>query len=299
MVLPQNFTKTMRGNHLSVLKNAGDNSITYYVGEDINHVIHLKNCTLICKKGFNPKLNNVEIINYDNPQLEFYKLSQKFKKDFLPSNDLIFNDKYKSYLHKNIKIGNNVKIGVNCVIGEIEISDNVEIHSNVTIHSNTFIGSNSIIESGTVIGSSGVMWVWENDKRVYLEQLGGVIIQSNCRIGSLIEIVRGSCNEYTLIGEGTCIAHGTLIGHGCQIGKYTHFANGVKLGGGVVVNNYCFLGSGSIISAGTKILNEDVIIGAGTVVVKNILDSGVYVGTPSKRIKKSTGKMSGIPTWRK
>ena len=47
------------------------------------------------------------------------------------------------------------------------------------------------------------------------------------------------------------------------------------------------------------ILNDEYFIGAGTVVVKNILDSGVYVGTPSKRIKKSTGKLSGIPTWRK
>lgn len=289
----------MKGNHLSVLKNAGDNSITYYVGDDINHVNHLKNCTLICKENFNVDLENVEVIKVENPQLHFYQLSRKFKENFLPTNDLVFSKKYNSYLHKNIRIGENVKIGPNCVIGECEISDDVEIHSNVTIYSKTFIGEKTIIESNTVIGSTGIMWVWDGNQRVYLEQLGGVTIKSNCRIGSLVEIVRGSCNETTIIGSGTCIAHGTLIGHGCEIGEFTHFANGVKLGGGVVIDDYCFLGSGSIVSAGVKILNNDVIIGAGTVVVKHISDSGVYVGNPSKRIKETSGKMSGIPTWRK
>lgn len=299
LVLPLNFLRRMRGNFLSVLNNAGEGSITYYVGNDINHVSHLRDCTLICRDDFNPDLNGVELINCENPQLYFYKLSSKFKRNFLPSEDLVFNEEYKSYIHKNTEIGKRVKIGPNCVIGECKISEEVEIHSNVTIYSNTFIGRNTIIESGTVIGSTGVMWVWDGDERVYLEQLGGVFLEEDIRIGSLVEIVRGSCNEMTRIGKGTCIAHGTLIGHGCQIGKYTHFANGVKLGGSAFISDYCFLGSGSIVSAGIKILEKDVIIGAGSVVVKNILDMGVYVGAPAIKIKNSTGKMSGIPTWRK
>ena len=50
---------------------------------------------------------------------------------------------------------------------------------------------------------------------------------------------------------------------------------------------------------GIKLLSKDIILGAGTVATKNITKSGVYVGTPAKFLKPSTGKLSGMPTWRK
>ena len=297
MVPPQNFTKTMN-NYLSVLKNAGENSITYYVGDKFEHISHLKNCTLICSQQFDG-LENVKQIIVEDPQLHFYKLSADYKEDYLDNDNLEFNLHYKAYVHKDAQIGNNVKIGAGSIIGKCTIEDNVDIHSNVVIYAKSYIKSGSIIESNTTIGGTGVMWVWNKDKRVYLKQLGNVIIENNCRIGSQCEIVRGSANESTIIGEGTCIAHGTLIGHGCQIGKYVHMANGVKLGGGCYTGPRNFLGSGAIVSAGIKLLAEDIILGAGAVVTKNLTQEGVYVGTPAKRIKSTKGKMSGIPKWNK
>ncbi len=282
---------------LSILKNAGPGTITYYVGDNTEHVLHLSNCVLICKHGFNCGNDSVEHRHVDNPQLEFYQLSKEHKKDYLPAGQLKFNDKNKSYIHPAATIGKNVKIGIGCVIGKVVISDDVEIGSNVNIHSETFIGKGSIIESGTVIGSGGMMWVWNGTEKVYLEQLGGVHIGENCRIGSLIEIVRGSANETTVIGNNVTMAHGTLIGHGCYVGDNSHFANGVKLGGSCYVAPFSFLGSGSMLSANYKILAENVILGTGAVVVKNIEESGVYVGNPAKKIKETEGKMSGVPTW--
>jgi UDP-3-O-[3-hydroxymyristoyl] glucosamine N-acyltransferase len=289
----------MKGNHLSILKNAGYNSITYYVGEKVEHVSHLKECTLLCKKNLGFNLPTVEIVEVEDPQLEFYKISKKFSKDYLENEKLEFNKIYKSYIHRECRIGDRVKIGPGCVIGNCEISNDVNIHANVTIYSETKIGENVTIESNSAIGSAGVMWVWNDNERIFLEQLGNVIIEKNCRIGSLVEIVRGSSNESTIIGEETCIAHGTLIGHGCNVGKFVHFANGVKLGGSVVISDYNFLGSGSTISPGVKLLHQDIIIGSGTTVTKDITQEGVYVGSPAKRIKSSTGKLSGIPNWRK
>ena len=293
----QNFIKTMN-NYLSILKNAGKGSITYYVGNNPNHLKHLTDCTLYANQKFN--LNpSVEQIIVEDPQLEFYKLSKQYKEDYLDNDNLIFVSEYKAYIHKDAQIGNNVKIGAGSVIGKCIIEDNVEIHSNVVIHAKTHIKPNTIIESNTTIGGTGVMWVWGKNERVYLEQLGGVLIEKNCRIGSQCEIVRGSANEITLIGEGTCMAHGTLIGHGCQVGKYVHMANGVKLGGSAVISDYNFIGSGAIISAGVKLLANDIILGSGAVATKDLTTDGVFVGTPAKFIKSSTGKLSGIPTWRK
>ena len=283
---------------LSILKNAIPNSITYYVGSNPNHLKHLTNCTLYCKQPFNIDKSVKQVI-VEDPQLEFYKLSKQYKEDYLGNDDLIFSNRFKAYIHRDAQIGNNVKIGAGSVIGKCIIEDNVEIHSNVVIYAKTHIKPNTIIESNTTIGGTGVMWVWDKNERVYLEQLGGVLIEKNCRIGSQCEIVRGSANEVTLIGEGTCMAHGTLIGHGSQVGKYVHMANGVKLGGSVTISDYNFIGSGAVISAGVKLLANDIILGSGAVATKDLTTNGVFVGTPAKFIKASTGKLSGIPTWRK
>lgn len=284
---------------LSVLKKTKEGMITYYVGNNPDHIKHLSKCKLICNKDFKPVIDGVEIINVENPQLYFYKLSSDYKEDYLDYDNLIYHRKYNSYIHKNTIIPKNIKIGPNCVIGDVELSEGVDIHSNVTIYSKTKIGKNTIVASNSVIGSAGVMWVWDGNERVYLEQLGGVSIGDNCRIGSLVEIVRGSANETTIIENNVCMAHGSLIGHGSYIGEFTHLANGVKLGGSTYISQYNFLGTGSIISAGISLNEKDIIIGSGGVVVKNINESGVYVGNPVKKIKESDGKLNGIPKWDK
>ena len=278
--------------YLSVLSNAGDGAIIYYVGENEEDVKHLENCTLLCRESFSPTLDNVKLVKCENPQLEFYKLSEKYKKDYLEENKLEFITGY--YLHKDAVIGKNVTIGKGCVIGKCIIEDNVKIHPNVVVYAETKIMSDVVIEANTVIGAEGVMWVWDNEERVYLHQLGGVIIEKHCKIGSNVTVVRGSANENTIIGEGTCMAHGTLVGHGCIIGKNNHFANNVSLGGGVKICDNCFFSSGVVLSAGCTI-QEIILVGSGGVLNGNITKSGVYVGVPAKWKKEYQGKMSGVP----
>ncbi len=278
--------------YLSVLQNASDGAIVYYVGDNEEDVKHLENCTLLCKPNFKPSLNKVDLIPSQDPQLDFYKLSEKYKKDYLENDKLEFVEGY--YLHKDAVIGKNVTIGKGSVIGKCIINDNVIIHPNVVVYAETEIKSDVIIEANTVIGAEGVMWVWDNEDRVYLHQLGGVIIEEHCRIGSNVTIVRGSANENTIIGEGTCMAHGTLIGHGCIIGKNNHFANNVSLGGGVKICDDCFFGSSAVLSAGCTI-NDIILVGSGGVLGGTVEKSGVYVGVPAKWKKEYQGKMSGVP----
>ncbi|MDC0303433.1 hypothetical protein OAL15_00325 [Flavobacteriales bacterium] len=278
--------------YLSILPNAGDGAITYYVGENEEDVKHLENCILICNQSFNPDLNNVKLLKSENPQLEFYKLSKKYKKDYLQEDKLVYVDGY--YLHEDAVIGDNVTFGKGCVVGKCTIGNNVKIHPNVIIYAETKIMSDVVIEANTVIGAEGIMWVWNNQERVYLNQLGGVIIEKHCRIGSNVTIVRGSANENTIIGEGTCMAHGTLVGHGCVIGNNNHFANNVSLGGGVRTYNDCFFSSGVVLSAGCNI-QAVILVGSGGVLNGNVKKPGVYVGVPAKWIKPYNGKLSGVP----
>ena len=154
--------------YLSILPNASDGAITYYVGKNEEDITHLENCTLLCKESFSPKLQNVQLIKSQNPQLEFYKLSKKYKKDYLEENKLEFITGY--YLHKDAVIGDNVTISKGCVIGKCTIEDNVKIHPNVIVYAETKIMSDIVIEANTVIGAEGIMWVWDNQERVYLHQ---------------------------------------------------------------------------------------------------------------------------------
>jgi UDP-3-O-[3-hydroxymyristoyl] glucosamine N-acyltransferase len=280
---------------LSVLKKASFQHITYYTGSNLESVKHLKNCVLICDKELNFDLSeDVQIIEVDEPQLFFYQLSDYYKKDYLDRKNLIFIEEYKSYIHRNAKISDNVIINPGCVIGNSTIEEDAVIHSNVVIYSESIIGKGSIIESNSVIGAEGVMWAWNKDEKVKLHQLGNVEIQENVFIGSNVTIVRGSANESTIIGSGTQIAHGSQIGHGCQIGKNCHFGNNVSFAGSVITADNCFFGSGSVASSQTQI-NQPIILGANSFIAHVIEESGVYLGSPAKKVKEIEQRHQGVP----
>jgi UDP-3-O-[3-hydroxymyristoyl] glucosamine N-acyltransferase len=276
---------------LSVLKNAEVGCITYYIGTNVEHIKHLKSCTLYCHQHFDIDTSVNQII-VDDAQLEFYKLSNKvdfpygFKKDV-----------WGNYIYTS---GKNCDIHPTAVIGEgVVIGDDVTIGPNSVIYSKTQIGNGTRIDSNVTIGTEGMMWVWDGNTKVFLRQLGGVKIGENCIIGSNSAIVRGSANEYTIIEDGVNMAPGCCIGHGTFIGKNSHLANNVTTGGSSYINEYTFIGGSVTIRPGTIISISDVILGTGCVLTSNILESGVYVGIPAKKIKEPIGKLSGIPNWRK
>jgi UDP-3-O-[3-hydroxymyristoyl] glucosamine N-acyltransferase len=272
---------------LSILKNAHEGCITYYVGSNVSHVEHLKNCTLICHKSFNPRLEGVILRKVDDPQLAFYKYSHQVEEGYT------FN---KS---ENQSIGSGCNISTAAIIGDdVVIGNNVTIGPNTVIYSKTSIGDGTRIDANVTIGTEGMMWVWEHNEKVFLKQLGGVTIGSNCIIGSNSAIVRGSANELTILEDNVNIAPGCNIGHGTNIGKNTHIANNVATGGSSFISPNTFLGCSTTISPGVEVLAENVVIGSGAVLTASISESGVYVGCPAKKIKETKGKLSGMPKWK-
>lgn len=272
---------------LSILKNSYGGCITYYVGGDLSHVEHLSNCTLICHKDFNPKLEGVNLRKVDDPQLEFYKLSHQVEGG------------YTFDKNENLSIGRGCNISPTAVIGDdVSIGDNVTIGPNTVIYSKTTIGNGTRIDANVTVGTEGMMWVWDQNEKIYLKQLGGVIIGSNCIIGSNSAIVRGSANELTIVKDNVNISPGCNIGHGTNIGKNTHIANNVATGGSSFISPNTFLGCSTTINPGVEILAEDVVIGSGAVLTSSVSESGVYVGCPAKKIKETKGKLSGMPKWK-
>ncbi|MBS3912910.1 MAG: NeuD/PglB/VioB family sugar acetyltransferase [Bacteroidetes bacterium] len=124
-----------------------------------------------------------------------------------------------------------------------------------------------------------------------------------------VEAIYGSVIHYTSIvpeslnfGEGLIIAPGciltcdlsigkhvqlnlqTTVGHDTTIGDWVTTAPGVRISGNCNIGEEVYLGTNVSIRDGITICSK-AIIGMGAVVVKNILEPGVYVGNPAVRIK--------------
>lgn len=106
-------------------------------------------------------------------------------------------------------------------------------------------------------------------------------------------------SDWVEIGEGSVITAGTIItceiqigkhahlnlnttvGHDCVIGDYFTTAPGVNVSGICSFGDEVYFGTSSSVRQGINICSG-VTIGMGSVVVKDINDSGTYVGIPAR-----------------
>lgn len=74
------------------------------------------------------------------------------------------------------------------------------------------------------------------------------------------------------------------VGHDVVMESFVTVYPGVNISGCTEVKKGVELGTGSRIIQG-KTIEKNAIIGAGAVVIKDIVESGTYVGTPAKKVK--------------
>lgn len=91
-------------------------------------------------------------------------------------------------------------------------------------------------------------------------------------------------NTSARIGRHCIINTGAVIEHDNRIADYVHVSPNAALCGTVSVGEMTHIGAGATVKNNTSIC-RDVVIGAGGVVVKDITESGTYVGVPAKKIK--------------
>lgn len=108
-------------------------------------------------------------------------------------------------------------------------------------------------------------------------------------------------SPYAAVGEGTVVMPGAVINagavignscivntcssvdHDCRIDDYVHIAIGAHLAGAVSVGAGTWIGAGAVVSNNLQICGK-CMIGAGAVVIKDIIVPGTYVGVPAERI---------------
>ena len=112
-----------------------------------------------------------------------------------------------------------------------------------------------------------------------------VIIDKTVTLGFGNIICKGNILTTNIeIGNFNHINLNCTVGHDVQFNDYITVYPGVNISGNVIINDCVEVGTGTKIIQGKKIVKETV-IGAGSVVVKDIVENGTYIGVPAKQMK--------------
>lgn len=203
----------------------------------------------------------------------------------------------KAILGKNVKIGDNTAIYDNviiedntiisndCVIGEPQnqyyTSDNY-VNPQTIIGKNSLIRSHSILYSGSNFGEG-----FSTGHRVTIRE--NMKFGKNCRVGTLCDF-----QGHSVIGDNCWFHSNVHIGQKSKIGNFVFIYPYVVLTNdptppsniciGPEIGDYSQIAVMSVILPGIKI-GKHVLIGAGSVVGKNINDNKLALGNPAKEVK--------------
>lgn len=113
-----------------------------------------------------------------------------------------------------------------------------------------------------------------------------VIIHSSVKIGKGVYILPGSIvmpyteiKDYSMISMGVNLAHHSILDKGCFL------STGVNFGASIHAKENSYVGIGATIMTGIKTLGKNCLVGAGSVVIKDVEDNAVVAGVPAKVIK--------------
>ena len=87
------------------------------------------------------------------------------------------------------------------------------------------------------------------------------------------------------IGKHAHLNLNTTIGHDCNIGEFFTTAPAVNISGNCEIGDCVYFGTNSAIKQGVNVSNN-VTVGMGAVVTKNIIEPGIYIGNPLKKLIK-------------
>jgi len=197
----------------------------------------------------------------------------------------------------NVKIGDNTSIYDNVIIGDDSIIDNDCIigeplatyysqtnYENpvTTLGANSFIRSHCILYAGSTFGNN-----FSTGHRATIREY--TTMGTNCRIGTLCDIQGyASFGNYCWLHSNVHIGQKSTIGNFVFIYPYVVFTNDPtppsNICIGPTVGDYSQIAVFNVLLPGVKI-GKHCLIGAGSIVGKNVEDYQLVLGNPAKQIK--------------
>ncbi|WP_048048255.1 acyltransferase [Methanosarcina mazei] len=124
-----------------------------------------------------------------------------------------------------------------------------------------------------------------NNARIGISRSATLIIKDGTQINDNLEI---SCNSFIEIGENVLIGRNVFIGD--NIHNYERIYQPIikqqlSMGGKTIIEDDCWIGTGSCVLKDV-VIGKHSIVGANSVVTKDIPPYSVSVGIPAKVVKK-------------
>ncbi len=207
---------------------------------------------------------------------------------------------YGCIIRENVHIKKGSFIGARCILGEYLMDfyknkDN-KIHP-LVIGENALVRSENVIYGDTVIGNN-----FQSGHKVTIRE--NSIIRNDVRIGTLSDI-----QHHCDIGNYVNIHSNVFIGEMSRISDFVWIFPHVILTNdptppsntlrGVQIEPYAVISAGSIILPG-KNIGRDVLVGAGSIVTKDVHNETVVFGNPANEIcsiREIKNKTTGEPVY--
>lgn len=155
------------------------------------------------------------------------------------------------------------------------------------------IGTSADLEKLNDGNTDFVIGIGNNATRKAVAQKNNVnwvtLIHPSAQIAMNVSVGKGTVvmagvviNVCATVGEHCIINTGAVVEHDNVIEDFVHISPAVKLGGTVHVGELTHIGIGVTVSNNIDICDH-CIVGAGAVIIKNISDSGTYIGVPARK----------------
>jgi UDP-3-O-[3-hydroxymyristoyl] glucosamine N-acyltransferase len=155
------------------------------------------------------------------------------------------------------------------------------------------LGKRVILQPGVVIGSDGFGFAKEGLVYRKIPQVGNVIIEDDVELGANVCVDRAVLGS-TVIGKGTKLDNLIQVGHNVVIGTNTVIAAQTGVSGSTQIGSNVIMG-GQVGLAGHLKIGDHVTLATRTGVMEDILEKGVYWGSPSLKI---SDEMKNVAAYR-
>jgi UDP-3-O-[3-hydroxymyristoyl] glucosamine N-acyltransferase len=198
-----------------------------------------------------------------------------------------------AYVGRGVRLGRAVVIGPGCHLGDgVEIGAGSRLHARVTIYPGCSLGQRALIHSGAVIGADGFGIALDGDAWLKIPQIGRVVIGNDVEIGANTCIDRGALDD-TVIADGVKLDNLIQVGHNVHIGAHTAIAGCTGIAGSTRIGRHCMIGGAASIVGHLDIADRVVIL-AGAVVTRSIMQAGTYGGHPAQDSRSWTHNMARL-----
>lgn len=154
-----------------------------------------------------------------------------------------------------VEIGSGSTIRTNCII-----YSNVRLVSNVELGHNVLIRENVVVKANSLVGSY-------------------VVIDGNCNIGSNVSIQTG-----VYISANTTIEDKVFLGPYCLLLNDKYMKQKPYRLKGPLICKGASIGGNSVIMP-KVVVGEGAVIGAGSIVTKNVKPKTIVIGIPAKKVR--------------